>query len=87
MNKQIRNKLTSLAGKKILLIALPGYSDGIVKKMKELGAEVDYIHDKPDEGFVTKALGRLQLGFYQKVIESYYEKALFPLKERGYEYI
>lgn len=87
MNKQNRNKPTSLIGKKILLIALPGYSDGILKKMKELGAEVDYIHDKPDEGFVTKALGRLQLGFYQKIIESYYEKALFPLKERGYDYI
>lgn len=81
------NKLENLEGKRILLIALPGYSDGIVKKMKELGAEVDYIHDKPNEGFVAKTLGRLQLGFYQKVIESYYENVLFPLKERDYDFV
>lgn len=81
------NKMENLEGKRILLIALPGYPDGIVRKMKELGAEVDYIHDKPNEGFVTKTLGRLQLGFYQKVIESYYENVLFPLKERDYDFV
>lgn len=86
MNSNIK-KLENLKGKKVLLIALPGYPDGIVKKMKELGAEVDYIHDKPNEGFVTKTLGRLQLGFYQKVLESYYENVLFPLKERDYDYV
>lgn len=80
-------KLENLEGKKILLVALPGYPDGIVKKMKELGADVDYIHDKPNEGFVTKTLGRLQIGFYQKIIESYYENVLFSLKERDYDYV
>lgn len=80
-------KLKNLEGKKILLVALPGYPDGIVKKMKELGADVDYIHDKPNEGFVTKTLGRLQIGFYQKIIESYYENVLFSLKERDYDYV
>jgi len=81
------NKLTSLKGKKVLLIALPGYPDGMIKGMQELGAEVDYIHDKPNEGFVSKTLGRLHVGFYEKVINDYYKTVLEALKNRDYDYI
>lgn len=76
-----------LTGKKILLIALGGYSSGIVEQMKKMGAEVDYLNDKPNDGVVCKTLGRLKVGFYQKVIHRYYEKALEPLKDRNYDYI
>ena len=81
------NKLTSLKGKKVLLIALPGYPDGMIKEMQDLGAEVDYIHDKPNEGFVSKTLGRLHVGFYEKVINDYYKNVLEVLKNRDYDYI
>ncbi|WP_365908301.1 NAD-dependent epimerase/dehydratase family protein [uncultured Ruminococcus sp.] len=80
-------KLVTLEGKKILLIALPGYSDGIVNEMKKLGAEVDYINDKPSNGFICKTLGRLQVGFYQKRIHKYYCEQIEKLKNKDYDYI
>ena len=76
-----------LSGKRILLIALPGYPKGIIAQMKGLGAEVDYIGDKPNDGFICKTLGRLQVGFYQKVIDKYYYKKIEELKDRQYDYI
>ena len=83
----VDNKLKDLKGKKILLVGLPGYPDGIIKKMKELGAEVDYIHDKPDEGFATKSLGRIGVGFYQDKLNDYYKLVLTPLKDRDYDFV
>lgn len=80
-------RLDSLEGKRVLLIALPGYSDGIVSEMKKLGAEVDYINDKPNNGFVCKTLGRLQLGFYQKVIHKYYCEQIDRLRQKNYDRI
>lgn len=80
-------KLLNLKGKRILLIALPGYRDGIILKMRELGAEVDFINDKPNEGFICKTLGRYKVIFYQKVIHRYYKKQLEPLKQKKYDYI
>ena len=76
-----------LDGKRIMLIALPGYPKGIIKQMQELGAEVDYIGDKPNDGFICKTLGRLQVGFYQKVIDNYYYKKIEEFKDRHYDYI
>ena len=80
-------KLKSLAGKQILLIALPGYPNGIIKQMQELGAKVDYINDKPNDGFLCKTLGRLQFAFYQKVIDKYYYGKIDKLKNNQYDYI
>lgn len=80
-------KEKNLNGKKVLLIALPGYPNGIIKQMKELGAEVDYINDKPNDGFICKTLGRLQVGFYQKVIDKYYFRKIEQYKEKQYDYI
>lgn len=81
------DKLTDLHGKRVLLIALPGYCDGILKKMKELGADADLINDKPNEGFICKTLGRYKVGFYQYIINDYYRRKLKPLKDRKYDYI
>lgn len=81
------NKLTDLKGKRVLLIALPGYRDGILAKMRELGAEVDLINDKPNEGFICKALGRYKIRFYQQAINDYYKNRLELLKNRDYDYI
>lgn len=81
------NTSKPLDGKRIMLIALPGYPKGIIKQMQELGAEVDYIGDKPNDGFICKTLGRLQVGFYLKVIDNYYFKKIEELKDRQYDYI
>ena len=80
-------KLESLKGKRVLLIALPGYRDGIIKKMRELGAETDLINDKPNDGFICKTLGRYKFRFYQDIIHNYYKEQLKPLKGRSYDYI
>jgi hypothetical protein len=85
--KYIDCKLNRLDGKNVLLIALPGYRDGIVKKMKELGAMVECINDKPNDGFVCKSLGRYKIGFYQKIIEKYYKARLEELKDRSFDYV
>ena len=76
-----------LKGKRVLLISLPGYRDGILAKMRELGAEADLINDKPNEGFICKTLGRYKAGFYQKVMHNYYKRKLELLKGRDYDYI
>ncbi|MGT2721162.1 hypothetical protein [Streptococcus porcinus] len=76
-----------LKDKKVLLIALPGYSDGILKKLEEMGASVDYIKDKPRDSFLGKTLGRMQAPFYIKYVEGYYKKKLFFLKHNVYNYI
>ncbi len=76
-----------LSGKQILLIALPGYPNGIIKQMQDLGAEVDYINDKPNDGFVCKTLGRLHLSFYEKIIDKYYNEKIAELKDRKYDFI
>lgn len=80
-------KLKDLKGKRVLLISLIGYSKGLISGLKELGADVDYFSDKPDETPVTKLFGRLQLGFYQNILHSYYVSCLEPLKDRDYDFI
>ncbi len=76
-----------LKNKKILMIALPGYSEGIVKKMRSMGASVDYISDKPNEGVICKTLGRLQVKWYQKVLEHYYDTQIRKIKDKSYDYV
>ena len=77
----------TIAGKRILLIALSGYSKGIVKQMQDMGALVDYVNDKPNDGFICKALGRAQFGFYQKVLDKYYQQKIAELSGKDYDYI
>ena len=77
----------SIEGKKILLIALPGYSQGIIKQMRKMGAVVDHVNDKPNEGFWCKTLGRLQIRFYQKVLNRYYNRRIEELKDNNYDYV
>ena len=84
MNNHVED---NLIGKRILLIALEGYPKGIIKQMEALGAIVDYINDKPNNGFWCKTLGRLQVGFYQKVIDKYYFSKIEELKDNKYDYI
>ncbi len=77
----------TLGGKRVLLVALPGYPTGIIRQMEALGACVDYINDKPNDGFICKTLGRLQIAIYQKVIDKYYFKRIDELKCNHYDYI
>ncbi|HEM3555530.1 TPA: hypothetical protein U1B62_002090, partial [Streptococcus suis] len=76
-----------LKGKRILFIALPGYSKGMKEKMEDMGAEVIHINDKPKDTFLGKALGRLGLGFYENIINDYYATELSKIQEKNFDYI
>lgn len=87
MVKKKEFNLKKLDGKHILLISLSGYCEGILKKMRDLGADVDYMNDKPNDGFICKTLGRYQAGFYQTVLHNYYKACLEVLKNQKYDFI
>lgn len=80
-------KEQKLKGKRILFIALPGYSKGMKEKMEDMGAEVIHINDKPKDTFLGKALGRLGLGFYENIINDYYAAELSKIREKNFDYI
>ena len=77
----------NLKDKRILFIALQGYSQGIQKKMEELGAIVDYFNDKPNDGFICKACGRYNIKPYERVLEKYYQQIVESVEDREYDYI
>lgn len=77
----------NLFGKNILFISLSGYEKGIIKQLKALGANVEYINDKPNDGVICKALGRLQLSFYQKILDKYYFDKINELRGLKFDYI
>lgn len=78
-----------LEGKKILFIAAGTYAaaSGLKCKMESLGAKVDFINDKPNEGVVCKTLGRLHIKEYIPVLEKYYKKQLDQFKSNEYDKI
>ena len=65
-----------MENKKVLLIAVPSYAKGITKKLKDLGYEVYFIPDKPNENAITKILGRLKTPLYQKILQKYYKEQI-----------
>ena len=67
--------------KKILLIAIPNYAKGIIKKMEEMGYDVYFIPDKPNESAITKILGRLKTPLYQKILMEYYKEKIGALPQ------
>lgn len=76
-----------LLGKKVLFFATSGYSDGIVKKMRDLGLVVDYYNDKPNDGFISKACGRYQIKAYEIISNRYYKKIIETKKNEKYDFI
>lgn len=79
--------MKNLENKKILFIALSGYSNGIKKRMESLGAEVDYFNDKPNDGFICKACGRFKVKPYEFILEKYYKELIETVKNNTYDYI
>lgn len=79
--------MKKLEGKRILLIALTEYSKGIVSELQNMGAVVDYMCDKPNNGVICKTFGRLNFFPYMKRIEKYYENKIQQLSSNYYDYI
>lgn len=79
--------MKELENKSILLIALHEYSGGIIEQLKNMGAKVDYICDKPNDGVVCKTLGRLKFKPYIHIIEQYYTEQISKISNTKYDYI
>ena len=70
-----------------MFIGFGGYSAGIVDEMKQLGADVVFMPDKPNEGFICKSMGRYRVKAYVPVLENYYHQKLSELKHNRFDYI
>lgn len=79
--------MKELANKSVLLIALREYSLGIVEQLQDMGARVDYIPDKPNEGVICKTLGRIKFRPYICILEKYYCEQIRNLSDTDYDYI
>lgn len=79
--------MKKLDGKRVLLIALTEYSKGIIAELQKMGAKVDYMCDKPNNGVICKSLGRLKFKPYMSVIEKYYREKIKEYSANHYDYI
>ena len=78
----------SLSGKHVILISNHGYSNQIADEITSLGGRVTVINDKPNDGFLAKALGRIKFKPYiNHVLEKYYSKKIDDVKENEIDYI
>lgn len=78
----------SLSGKHIILVSNHGYSQQIAEEMESLGAKVFVVNDKPNDGFMAKALGRIKFKPYiNHTLEQYYSKIINELPELNINYI
>lgn len=78
-----------LKGKRVMLIAprFFGYEKDIQMKLANLGAIVDYVDIRPANGFLTKALIRIDRRFVKSTIEAYYDKVLKEHTSVEYDYV
>jgi hypothetical protein len=79
----------SLEGERILFIAPKffGYETLIAEHLRSRGAEVDYFHDRPSEGFVTKSLIRLNRRLIASRTNRYYDRIIEQTSSRDYTHI
>lgn len=78
----------NLNGKKILFLSANffGYEKAIVKRLRELGAEVDFYNERPSDSVLSKGIIRVNKNFYFKKIKSYYQKILKETSDRNYDF-
>lgn len=73
--------------KKILYIALRLYANEITSKMKELGYDVDYYNEKPNDGFWCKTFVRFRVKPYFPLLDKYYKNLFDNVRDHKYEFI
>ncbi len=78
----------NLKDKKILFLSANffGYEKAIVKRLRELGADVDFYNERPSDSVLTKGIIRVNKNFYFKKINSYYEKILAQTMNHKYDF-
>src|SRR5690606_15810811 len=80
---------SNLAGKRVLFIApmFFGYEKLIQAELEAKGAEVDYFNDRPDNGFWTKALIRVDRRLLARKTERYYNSIIESTRSQSYDHV
>jgi hypothetical protein len=80
---------SNLAGKRVLFIApmFFGYEKLIQAELEAKGAEVDYFNDRPDNGFWTKALIRVDRRLLARKTERYYKSIIESTRSQSYDHV
>ncbi|OWK74026.1 hypothetical protein CBW16_01000 [Flavobacteriaceae bacterium JJC] len=78
----------NLKQKKILFLSASffGYEKAIMKRLRELGAEVDFFNERPSDSLLSKGVIRVKSALYQKKINRYYHKILKLSEGKNYDY-
>lgn len=78
-----------LKGKKVLLISAMffGYEKLIKAELERKGAEVDYFNERPDNGFWTKALIRIDRRLLARKTDHYYRHIIESTSHKVYDHI
>ena len=76
-------------GKKIIFISAHffGYEKAIVKRLRELGAEVDFYNERPSDSLLSKGLIRVKSDLFQKKIKQYYQTILRETADKNYDFL
>lgn len=80
--------MISLKDKKILFLSVSffKYERAIVKRLAEMGAQVDFYDERPSNSNFSKGIIRFNKRFYQTQIHRYYQKILKEIQGKGYDY-
>lgn len=80
--------MMTLHGKKILFLTANffNYEVAIIKRLKELGAEVDFFNERPSDSVFTKGIIRVKSSLYETKIRSYYQKILHKINNKNYDF-
>jgi hypothetical protein len=78
----------NLIGKSILFLSANffGYEVAIVKRLLELGAEVDFFNERPSDSILSKGIIRVANQLYQNKIKNYYQNILESTKDKNYDF-
>lgn len=83
------NDAPNLIGKRVLFIApmFFGYEKLIKAELEAKGAQVDYFNDRPDNGFWTKALIRVDRRLLARKTDAYYNNIIVSTRSKAYDYV
>ncbi|HEY6142139.1 MAG TPA: hypothetical protein VIV55_01745 [Flavobacterium sp.] len=78
-----------LKNKNILFFSVQTFNleKEIVKKLTELGANVDYYDERPLNNNLTKGIIRLKRSLVQNIINKYYNKILLETSNKHYDFL
>lgn len=83
------NDTQNLVGKRVLFIApmFFGYERLIKAELEAKGAQVDYFNDRPDNGFWTKALIRVDRRLLARKTDAYYSDIIESTRSKTYDHV